>query len=215
MQVRDMAALAILLASTASAAGAAEPLSLPAATERALARSPEVRSAESEVRAARARLEEASLPLASNPELLVGAGPRDNGSSRTLDYEVALSQRVEVGGQRGARMASARAALGAAEARLSAARARLTAGVRELLGKVSAARMRAEVALDAHRFSEQAAEPDAIGVWRVGQPLEIPDRQQGVLVHRVLVVEVAHHPAIDRLEFGNHLPEQSRVVHFR
>jgi cobalt-zinc-cadmium efflux system outer membrane protein len=158
MLVREMAALAILMASTAGNGRAAEPLSVPAAIERALARSPEVRSAEAEVRAARARLEEASLLLATNPELLLGAGPRDKGPTRSADYEVAISQRVEVGGQRGARMASARAALGAAEARLAAAKARLAVEVRELLGKVSAARLRAEVATDAHRFSEQAAE---------------------------------------------------------
>lgn len=158
MQIRDVAALVILLTATASTGRAAEPLSVPAAIELALARSPEVRSAEAEVRAARARLEEASLLLATNPELLLGAGPRDNGPTRSTDYEVALSQRVEVGGQRGVRMASARAALGAAEARLSAAKARVAVEVRELVGRVSAARLRAEIALDAHRFSEQAAE---------------------------------------------------------
>jgi len=158
MRTRDVVALALLVASTVGIAGAAEPPSLASATERALARSPEVRSAEAEVRAARARLEEASLLLASNPELLLGAGSRDTGATRTTDFEVALSQRVEVGGQRGARMASARAALGAAEARLSAAKARLHAEVRELLGRVSAARLRVEVAADAHRYSEQAAE---------------------------------------------------------
>ncbi|MCM2334183.1 MAG: TolC family protein, partial [Anaeromyxobacteraceae bacterium] len=130
MRTRDVVVLALLASSTASAAGAAEPLTLPAATARALARSPEVRSAAAEVRAARARLEEASRVLASNPELSLGGGPRDGGPGRTTDLELALSQRIEVGGQRSARVASARAGLGAAEARLSSARARLAADVR-------------------------------------------------------------------------------------
>ena len=55
------------------------------------------------------------------------------------------------------------------------------------------------------------------GVRHLGraQPLEIADRQQRVLVDRVLVVEVAHHPPGDRLELGEHAPEQPAVVHLR
>jgi cobalt-zinc-cadmium efflux system outer membrane protein len=77
---------------------------------------------------------------------------------KTIDYEAALSQRVEIGGQRGARMAAARAALGAAEARLAATRTRILAEVREALGRAAAAAMRAAMAQDSLRFSEQAAE---------------------------------------------------------
>ena len=47
------------------------------------------------------------------------------------------------------------------------------------------------------------------------EPLEVADRQQRVLVDGVLVVEVAHHAAADRLELGKHLPEQPGVVHLR
>ena len=53
------------------------------------------------------------------------------------------------------------------------------------------------------------------GRGRLGQPLEVADRQQRVLVDRVLVVEVAHHAAGDRLELGKHLAEQPEVVHLR
>ncbi|MCM2333742.1 MAG: TolC family protein [Anaeromyxobacteraceae bacterium] len=184
---------------------ASEPLTLASATERALARSPEVRSAESDVRAARARLEEASQPLASNPELLVGAGPRNTGPSRTLDYEVALSQRVEAGGQRGARMASARAALGAAESRLSAAKARLTAEVRELLGRASAARLRAEVAIDAHRFSEQAAEA-AERRFQAGDVARIDVNsarlERGRAARARQEAELEHHGLVSELELA-------------
>ncbi|MBI5068739.1 MAG: TolC family protein [Deltaproteobacteria bacterium] len=149
--------VALLVAAAAGEAGAADPLTLAVATEWALARNGEVRAAEAEVGAARARLEGASFFLASNPELSVGVGPREAEGRRTVDREVALSQRIELGGQRGARVAAARAAVGAAEARLSATRVRVSAAVRELLGRASAARLRSEVAGDALRFAEQAA----------------------------------------------------------
>ena len=146
-----------LVATTAGAARAGEPLTLGVVVDRAFAQNAEVRTAEAEVRAARARLEGASVLLASNPEVSAGVGPRDDGSRRTIDYEVALSQRVEIGGQRGARVAAARAAVGAAEARLASTRARVASEVRELLGRVGAASMRAELAAEAQRLAEQAA----------------------------------------------------------
>ena len=56
-------------------------------------------------------------------------------------------------------------------------------------------------------LAEQPREPLPFG-RRFDQPLEVADRQQRVLVDRVLVIEVAHHAAADRLELGKHLPEQ-------
>ena len=41
-------------------------------------------------------------------------------------------------------------------------------------------------------LAEQAGEALAFGLRIVGQPLEVADREQRVLVDRVLVVEVAH-----------------------
>jgi cobalt-zinc-cadmium efflux system outer membrane protein len=158
MSLRELLFLVLFAAGTAGAARGDEPLTLRAVVERALAQNADVRSADAEVRAAKARLEGASVPLASNPELSGAAGPRDSGAAgRTLDYEVALSQRVEIGGQRGARVASARAALGAAEARLIAAKVRVAAEVRELLGRVAGAGLRTEVAAEALGLAEQAA----------------------------------------------------------
>lgn len=156
MSFRDLAALA-LLAAGAGGARADAPLTLLSATERALAESVEIRVAAAEVRAAEARLQAASAPLASNPELSGGAGARSGQAGRTLEYQVALSQRVEVGGQRGARVAAARASLGAARARLGAARARVAADVRELLGRIAAARLRSGLAADAQRLAAEAA----------------------------------------------------------
>lgn len=156
MSFRELVALA-LVASSVGTARAGEPLTLAAAVDRALVQNADVRAAEEEVRAARARLEGASVLLASNPELTGAAGSRDGELRRTAEWEIAVSQRIEIAGQRGARVAAARAALGAAEGRLAATRARIAAEVRELLGRSAAARLRAEVAADAQRLAAEAA----------------------------------------------------------
>lgn len=156
MRPGDLGAVAVALLAAAGSARADAPAPLAALVERALAQSPELRTAEAEVRAARARLEGASALLASNPELSGAAGARDGDAGRTAEWEVGLSQRVEVAGQRGARRAAARAALGAAEARLEAARARLASEVRELAGRAEAARLRAGLAEDARRLADDA-----------------------------------------------------------
>jgi cobalt-zinc-cadmium efflux system outer membrane protein len=159
MSRRELVAVTAALVATAAGAGrAGEPLTIGAAVERALAQNADVRAAAAEVQAARARLEGASVPLASNPELSGAVGARDGDSGRTMEWEVAVSQRIELGGQRGARVAVARAALGAAEGRLAATRARIAADVRELAGRAEAARLRAEIAVEARRLAEEAAQ---------------------------------------------------------
>lgn len=156
MPVRELAAAA-LLAVLAGPARADRPLDLAAAVERALVANADVRAAAAEVRAAEARLEGASVPLAYNPELSGGAGSRSGAAGTSLEYDLAVSQRIEVGGQRGARAAAARAALGAAKARLAATRGRVAAEVRELLGRAVAARLRSDVAAEARRLAADAA----------------------------------------------------------
>lgn len=158
MSVRELAALTIAALTSLGGARADDRLTLERAVERALATDAELRGAAAEVRAARARLDQSSAPLAANPALSAGIGPRDGGEGgRTVDYELALSQPIEIAGQRGARVAAARAALGAAEARLSAARARVRTEVRALLARAVASRMRAELAAEAERLAELAA----------------------------------------------------------
>jgi cobalt-zinc-cadmium efflux system outer membrane protein len=154
MSLREVV-VAALIASATPAGARAEALGLTRAVQLALAHDAGVRAAEAEVRAARARLAGASIPLASNPELSAAAGRRSGDDRRTPEYEVELSQRIDVAGQRGARIAAARAAVGAAEARVAASRARVAADVRELLGRVAAASLRAEVAAEAQALAEQ------------------------------------------------------------
>ncbi|HET8541607.1 MAG TPA: TolC family protein [Anaeromyxobacter sp.] len=155
MSLREL--LAVALVAAVGAARAGEPLTPADAVARALAQNADVRAAEVDVRAAKARLEGAAVLLASNPEISGAVGPRDAPEGRTIDYEVAVSQRVEIAGQRGSRTAAARAALGAAEARLASTRARVAAEVRDLLGRAAAARLRVEVADEARRLAEEAA----------------------------------------------------------
>ena len=54
-----------------------------------------------------------------------------------------------------------------------------------------------------------------IGLLGVRDPLEVANRQQRVLVDRVLVIEVPDHAPRDGLEFREHTTEEATVVHFR
>jgi outer membrane protein, heavy metal efflux system len=156
MSCRELVVVVLALTASLGSARGDEPLTLGSAVAQALAQNAELRGAQAEVRAARARLEGASALAASNPELSAAVGPRHAGERRTIDYEIAVSQRVELAGQRGARIAAARAALGAVEARLAGTRSRVAAEVRELLGRVAASTTRIEVAVEAQRLAEQA-----------------------------------------------------------
>ena len=49
--------------------------------------------------------------------------------------------------------------------------------------------------------------------WRIEQRLDVADRQQRMLVHRIPVVEVADHPALNPLELGEDAAEQPAVAH--
>ena len=66
---------------------------------------------------------------------------------------------------------------------------------------------------------QQRREPLALprlgGRRRRGEPLEVADREERVLVDGVLVVEVAHDAARDRAELREHPAEQPAVVHLR
>jgi len=136
-----MNANAILAAAAvwAGTAAAAEPLTSDRAVEFALERNPELAALAAELGAARARLGGAELPVQSNPEISAGAGPRRHGAAHTADVEVSLSQRIEVFGQRGARIDAARAERDVAEKRLASRRVAVAAEVRSAFARVLAA----------------------------------------------------------------------------
>ena len=122
----------------------------------ALERNADVRSAAADLEAARARVAGASLVLQHNPDLDVAAGPRMRAGRDGRDYDVFVSQAVEVAGQRGARREMADAGLRAVEARLGARRVAVAAEVREAFGRALAARAHVELADETVRLAEQA-----------------------------------------------------------
>lgn len=117
---------------------------------------PDVRIAEGEVGAAKARARGASLWLQENPTVEGAAGPRDPSGERTVDYSVSITQAIDVSGQRGARMDAASAALLAAEARLTARRAQIAAETREAFGHVLAAEASRKLSEETRKLADEA-----------------------------------------------------------
>jgi cobalt-zinc-cadmium efflux system outer membrane protein len=94
---------------------------VPALIPCALTRSPALRKARHEVDAVESRRITAGRRLPSNPVLELGLAHRRTDDGRTdLDRGIDLAQSFEVGGQRGARLATADAELRAAQARAAA-----------------------------------------------------------------------------------------------
>lgn len=110
---------------------------------------PDLQILEAEVAAAEARLAGASLLFQGNPSLTATAGPRESSAGRSRDDSIELLQPIEIGGQRGARIDSAQAALEAVGARLRARRAEVGAAVLEAFGRALAAEQRTRLAAEA------------------------------------------------------------------
>ena len=79
------------------------------ALARARTRAPQILAAEDRIAEARGRLTGASVVLQENPSIETAVGPRFSPNGDTVDYDVTLSQPIELGGRRGARIAGARA----------------------------------------------------------------------------------------------------------
>lgn len=140
----------------ASAAQADEALTLESAIQRAWEQHPGVRAAEADAEAARARVAGARRLVQDNPDLEVAVGPRSRATDRTVDYEVSITQPIDVTGRRRARIDAARASLKAAEARLAEARGAVAADVREAFGRALAAEAHEQLAADAIELAAQA-----------------------------------------------------------
>src|SRR5262245_10370726 len=98
-----------LLLAVAATPATAEITTLDSALALARERAPALLAARARVAEAEGRLRTASALFAANPELEASAGPRDSDDGDTTDWEVALSQDLELAGQRGARIAAAEA----------------------------------------------------------------------------------------------------------
>jgi len=160
-QWRGVAAAACFAAALAGSAmhpglvQAQEPgLTLDAARRLAAQSSPSLIAARAAVEAAAGRERQAgAFP---NPILSYGHEQTSGEGSRTSQNIAALEQRVEVGGQRSARVAAARLRREAAEARLAAAEADLKLEVTSAYASARAAARRAELAASAAAKFERA-----------------------------------------------------------
>lgn len=119
-------------------------LTLPQALEEAAARSPAVVVAERDVAAAEARVRQAGYR--NNPELSFEvqnvAGTGELRGLNRMESTLAVNQRLDLGGRRGARVNAARAELAVQRIRLAIARADLSQQVREQFARAVAARER-------------------------------------------------------------------------
>lgn len=134
-------------------------LTLPQALEEAAARSPAVVAAEREVAAAEARVRQAGYR--SNPELSLEvenvAGTGELRGLNRMETTVAVNQRLDLGGRRGARIGAARTELAVQRLRLAIARADLAQSVREQFARAAATRERLEQANDNLAWAQELA----------------------------------------------------------
>jgi len=100
----QMGGLLILLLPQATFAGGAPPLTLAQAVQIALQNNPEIAILRKDIEKARAEKGVASHILQANPEIGVQVRERRGGNQSLWDYELSLSQSIEIGGQRGYRM---------------------------------------------------------------------------------------------------------------
>ena len=123
--------------------GGAADLALEDALARARAESPLVRAAVAELEAARARRAQARLPPA-NPVLSAELARHSEAGEARIDRGVALAQEIEVGGQRGLRIAGADHDVARAEDLLADRRRQVDGEVRRaFFGVAASARARA------------------------------------------------------------------------
>ncbi len=151
--------LSLSLVAAMLAAGAVQAqqrsLTPEAAVHLAQSNNPELLILVAEVDAGKARLAGASLLLQGNPSLTATLGPRSSPAGKSRDQSLQILQPIEIGGQRGARIEAARAALDAAEARLRARRAEVAAAIHDAFGRALAAEQRARLAAEASAVAQE------------------------------------------------------------
>lgn len=149
---------ASVLATLCCTAASAQPLSfsLDEALARAADTSPAVQRARLEVRAVQAEAVGAGILLPANPVVTGTAGSRSDSSGAVPpasgpEFGVRVEQQVEIGGQRGTRLAEV-------EKAVAAARARERVAVAETRARIRSAYVATQLAREAVRFSEQRLE---------------------------------------------------------
>jgi outer membrane protein, heavy metal efflux system len=102
--------LALFVCSAVSVSGQ-QSITLDQAFARARARAPLIIAAQDRIDEARGRLTGASVLLQENPSIETSLGPRYSPNGDTTDFDVSISQPLEPGGRRGARIEGARAGI--------------------------------------------------------------------------------------------------------
>jgi cobalt-zinc-cadmium efflux system outer membrane protein len=125
-------------------------LTLDQAITMAMQRHPDLASAQHEVEATQGAVEQAGL--LPNPELAVSM---EDTRRATRTTAVQLSQRLELGGKRGARRKAAELAQGVAQAQLEARRAQVRAAVQTAFWDVLTAQGRVELARESSTLANQ------------------------------------------------------------
>lgn len=134
-------------------------LTLTQALEEAATRSPALVAAERDVAAAEARIRQAGYR--TNPEISLEvenvAGTGELRGLNRMETTVAVNQRLDLGGRRGARVEAARAELAVQRLRLGIARADLAQSVREQFARAVASSERLEQARDNVAWAQELA----------------------------------------------------------
>lgn len=134
-------------------------LTLVQALEAASARSPAIIAARADVAAAEARIRQAGYR--SNPELSVQVenfgGTGELRGLRSTETTVAVSQRLDLGGRRSARVAAARAGVALARLRLAIAQADLAQNVRQEFARAVTARSELEQSEERVEWAKELA----------------------------------------------------------
>ncbi len=186
----------------ALALGEERSLTMQEAIDLAQRNNPSLRMLDADVAAAKARIAGASLALQDNPNVMLSAGPRTSNAGRSLQLGAQVLQRIEVGGQRRARVDAAESSLAATHAQQSVLRSQVTANVRTSFGKVLADEQRlrlsdevltiARQGLDVaqERFRVGAAALLEVNTARVELGRETRARAQSELAHAQSVADL-------------------------
>lgn len=154
MAPSPLACLVVISAATVAAAQTS--VSLPQATSSALERNVTVLAAQAELNAARARLVGSELLLQANPAASVQPAFHFGVPTSGNDFQAQLTQRVELFGQRGARIDTALGEVRAAEARLRARQVEVAADVRVAFGALLGAIRQREISSEAVKLARES-----------------------------------------------------------
>ncbi len=205
MFVRAVCACVLVVASPALAGAAhaqAREITAEEAVRRALEEHLDIRAAQAEVEVARGQLA-AARTLSYNPEVTAAIGSASNPDTSLTSYEVELSQRLELGGKRGARTTAARRRVDAAEARLARTRELVAARAVRAFALASLGRARVASTEEAEQVASElkraATDRLALGA---GTQLELNVAAAGVGRDRRARLEAERAYASALLELG-------------